>query len=394
MYEPLRSALTVLQFTVTNPNDVDDFYHHLHEKLASGSFQISLEATLLGPANTGSDPFSKLSNELIREISDLLPYHTLRSLRRASRPFYYDTLSNTFWKSRLARDMPWLWDLPPLGGPSTAQIDYMKLYAWLEYWTIPNFGVQPPFLAMTNRRRIWQPCMELARHYKEVKRPQYATEPEPAIAEQAQLRTLFKVAPLEVPGRGHDEQRTRLSTRSVIWLYSWADLEKCRFGGFLIESFWNDDDHLVGLGVVFGNNRRILGAETGEKDAARIAGNDWFTKLTVSIREEETSPDGSVGISGICVSYPMPQQGDKFWTGGRTNRYQLHVRSGGEIRIGRGGLYEDIRLLCASKDKFIVGVEGHIRPVGVGGLTMWTRLIRHHIGWCYIANRHPRGTNP
>ncbi|UPL04262.1 hypothetical protein LCI18_015196 [Fusarium solani-melongenae] len=284
------------EFTVTDPNDVDEFYDDLREELASGSFQISPEAILLGYANPDSDPFSNLPNELIREISSLIPYKTLLSLRSASRPFYHDTLSNTFWKSRITSDMPWLWDLTPFGEILTTQIDYMKLYGWLEFVTKPQFGVEPPFLAMANRRRIWQPCMELARHCQEVRRPQYATEPEPQIVEQARLHTLFKVAPIQVQQQGRTRRATRVTTSSMIWLYSWGDLEKCRFGGCFIESFWNADGLLTGLGVVFGSDRRILGAETGEKDVARIGGNDWISQIS----------DGVISRIGILEA-PIPE---------------------------------------------------------------------------------------
>lgn len=292
---------------------MDEFYDDLREELASGSFQISPEAIILGPANPHNDPFSKLSNELIREISNLLPYDALVSLRSVSRPFYHDTLSNPFWKSRIASDMPWLWDMGAIAETSTTQIDYMKLYAWLEFVTTPKFGVAPLFLAMANRRRIWQPCMELARHCKEVRKPQYATEPEPQIVEQARLHTLFKVAPIQVQKQGCTRRTTRVTTSSMIWLYSWGDLEKCRFGGCFIESFWNADGLLIGLGVVFGSDRRILGAETGEKDVARIGGNDWISQMSVCIDGHETSGTRevgikSVGIRGIRVSFARPDR--------------------------------------------------------------------------------------
>lgn len=291
---------------------MDEFYDDLREELASGSFQISPEAIILGPANPHNDPFSKLSNELIREISNLLPYDALVSLS-VSRPFYHDTLSNPFWKSRIASDMPWLWDMGAIAETSTTQIDYMKLYAWLEFVTTPKFGVAPPFLAMANRRRIWQPCMELARHCKEVRKPQYATEPEPQIVEQARLHTLFKVVPIQVQKQGCTRRTTRVTTSSMIWLYSWGDLEKCRFGGCFIESFWNADGLLIGLGVVFGSDRRILGAETGEKDVARIGGNDWISQMSVCIDGHETSGTRevgikSVGIRGIRVSFARPDR--------------------------------------------------------------------------------------
>lgn len=286
---------------------MEEFYDDLQEELELGSFQISDEATFLGPVNPDNDPFSKLSNELIREISNLVPYNTLLALRSVSRPFYHDTLSNTFWKSRIASDMPWLWELGYIADIMTAtQTDYMKLYGWLELETKPEFGVESPFLAIANRRRIWDSCLELARHCREVRSPQYATEPDPEIVGQAQLRTLFKVSPIQVPKQGRTRRTTRVTTNSTIWLYSWGELEKCRFGGFFVETFWNEGGHLVGFGVVFGSHRRFLGAETGEKDVARISGNDWLTQLTIYISKDKRPGKKSVGISSIGVSFIKP----------------------------------------------------------------------------------------
>ncbi|KAI8667103.1 hypothetical protein NCS56_00845600 [Fusarium sp. Ph1] len=331
------------EFSVTNPNDVDDFYDCLREKLASGNFQLSPGAIHLGPTSPDSDPFYKLSNELIRKISNLVPYNTLLSLRSVSRPFYHDTRNNTFWKSRIASDMPWLWDLGAAVDTPTTQIDYMKLYAWLKSVTTPGFGVEPPFLAMANRRRIWQPCKEIARHCKEVRRPYYATEPEPKIVEQARRRMLLKVAPIQAPTEGGISPTIRPRTSSTIWLYSWQDLEKSRFGGSFVETFWNEDDLLTGIGVVFGGGRRILGTDTGEKEVARISGNDWISQMTLRIGDEKRSENTSVGIRSIG----------------------LHFRSGTSFFVGRPDLNQVTRLLCTSKDNCLVGVEGHVGSDGV-----------------------------
>ncbi|KAL6365163.1 hypothetical protein LRP88_01144 [Fusarium phalaenopsidis] len=310
----------------------------LREKLASGNFQLSPGAIHLGPTSPDSDPFYKLSNELIRKISNLVPYNTLLSLRSVSRPFYHDTRNNTFWKSRIASDMPWLWDLGAAVDTPTTQIDYMKLYAWLKSVTTPGFGVEPPFLAIANRRRIWQPCKEIARHCKEVRRPYYATGPEPKIVEQARRRMLLKVAPIQAPTEGGISPTIRPRTSSTIWLYSWQDLEKSRFGGSFVETFWNEDDLLTGIGVVFGGGRRILGTDTGEKEVARISGNDWISQMTLRIGDDKRSENTSVGIRSIG----------------------LHFRSGTSFFVGRPDLNQVTRLLCTSKDNCLVGVEGHV----------------------------------
>ncbi|KAM0430870.1 hypothetical protein ACHAPT_005502 [Fusarium lateritium] len=282
------------EFSVTNPDDVDDFYHHLQEKLISGSFQPSTEASVLGPASPDDDPFSRLSGELIREIANIVPCDALLSLRSVSRPFYHDTRSNSFWKSRIATDMPWLWDLNETLGVVAAQLDYRKLYAWLEVVTTPKFGVETPFLAIANRRRIWKSCIEIADYCKEVEKMQYAMEPDLEIVEQAYRPILFKVAPTQASREDGISQ--------TFWLYSWKEMDKSRFRSFIFEVFWNDEDLLTGFGVVLGSSRRIFGVEGGRKGAARMAAGDWIAEMTLLFGQNRQSESKAIaGIQSITL---------------------------------------------------------------------------------------------
>lgn len=326
------------EFSVTNPNDVNDFYDHLREKLTSGSFQPSPEpeAILLGPASPDDDPCSRLSNELIREIANIVPCDTLLSLRSVSRPLYHDTRSNSFWKSRIAIDMPWLWDLSASLEALNTAFDYKKLYAWLEVVTTPKFGVEASFLAIANRRRIWQCCVEILDHCQEAENMKYAMEPELEIVEQARRPILFKVAPTQA-SRQDGISRT-------FWLHSWKEMEKSRFGSFFFESFWNDDGLLSGFGVVFGSSPRFFGTPAGKVETARITAGDWITEMELVFGESSQSENRPItGIKGI----------------------NLRLRSGLKFRLGNQRLNVDCRILCVSEGKCLVGVEGQTRSDGV-----------------------------
>ncbi|KAI8717604.1 hypothetical protein NCS52_00836800 [Fusarium sp. LHS14.1] len=322
------------EFVATNPADVAFFYTRLSEKLESGDFQPSPEPVLRGPARLDGDPFYKLSNELIREITVLLPYDALLSLRSASRPFYHDTLNNSFWEKRIANDMPWLWDLEASFGDWTEQIDYRKLYAWLEVVTKPKFGIEVPFLAIANRRRIWQCCLEILNHTQDVLDVEYVTDLNPDMVAQARRPILFKVAPTEA-SREDDISRT-------FWLHSDKELQANRFGTFLFESFWNEDDLLIGFGVVFGNRPRFFGTRSGKEETVRLIPGDWIADMAFFFATQWL-PKGRL-YTGIKEIHVQPQ-------------------SGFEFNLGMEEYGGDCRRLCVPEGKCLVGVEGQVRPV-------------------------------
>lgn len=243
-----------------------------------------------------NDPFSMLSNELIREIALVVPYEDLLSLRAVSRPFYNDTQSNHFWKWRIAIDMPWLWDLETCLKTWTTPIDYRKLYGWLEVVTMPKFGVEAPFLAIANRRRIWQCCLQISNYAKYLSELQYASEPDTEMVAQTQRPILFKVAPTQA-SRQDDISRT-------FWLHSGGELQTSRFGAFIFETFWNDDGLLIGIGVTLRDSQRVFGTRSGNVETTQLMPGDWITEMKLSFGKDglaEGNPNA--GIKGIDVSF-------------------------------------------------------------------------------------------
>lgn len=248
-----------------------------------------------GP-NPDNDPFSMLSNEIIREIALAVPYEDLRSLRAASRPFYNDTQSNHFWKWRIAIYMPWLWDLKPFLQTWTTPIDYRKLYHWLEVVMMPKFGVEEPFLAIANRRRIWQCCLQISNYAKYLSELKYAAEPDTEMVAQAQRPNLFKVAPTQA-SRQDDIGRT-------FWLHSGGELQTSRFGAFIFETFWNDDGLLTGIGVTLRDSQRVFGTRSSNVQTTPLMPGDWITEMKLFFGHDGWAEDNpNAGIKKIDVSF-------------------------------------------------------------------------------------------
>ncbi|RSL72063.1 hypothetical protein CEP53_001267 [Fusarium sp. AF-6] len=324
------------EFVVTSTTDATDFYNHLHGLLASGSFQTSSEIPLLRPASLDEDPFCKLSGELICEIACMVPYDTLMSLRSASRTFFNHTQSHGFRKSRITVDMPWFWDFETSLKTRAYQIDYKKLYAWLEVVTRPRFGMEGYLLVIANRRRIWQCCREILSHSQDVMGLEYSTEPDPDMVAKAQRPALFKVAPTQASPQDNISQ--------TFWLHSEKELQAGRFGTLFVETYWNEDDLLSGVGVVVGNSPRFFGARSGRVERARLVPGDWITEMELGVggnRSAEGKP--IIGIKGIT----------------------FRLRLADTFSLGKAGFGGDCRLLCVSEGKGLVGVGGQIRSDGV-----------------------------
>ena len=126
-----------------------------------------------GVRNTVTDPFEKLSNELVLHVASYLEAKDVFRLRQASMIAREATSSNSFWKSRVHKDMAWLWiphDLFDDGkslsdGSDKSLIDWMKVYLLFDSVTARPCGMSGVYLGLANRRRIWNACEELKSAY-------------------------------------------------------------------------------------------------------------------------------------------------------------------------------------------------------------------------------------
>lgn len=132
--------------------------------------QLNEEQTSqVGTCDLTTDPFHALSNELIHHITSYLRGKDVLSLRQASMIVRGSTSGNDFWKSRVHRDMPWLWIPPDLnqkadicaGESEKRPIDWLKVYRVFDSVTARPWGMKGKYMGLANRRRIWAACEQL-----------------------------------------------------------------------------------------------------------------------------------------------------------------------------------------------------------------------------------------
>lgn len=113
-----------------------------------------------------SDPFSKLPYDILYMIFPFLDRVSTFALMRASWHIFDFTRDGAFWKQMIRLDiLPWLWELGSILTDDLPALDSKALYFWLENNMKGEFGMEGPYMAIANRRRIWSVCGEIADEY-------------------------------------------------------------------------------------------------------------------------------------------------------------------------------------------------------------------------------------
>lgn len=235
----------------------------------------------------------------------------------ASATAHYATLDLGFWKSLCSTHVPWAWELwrgiSQETAPAESEIDFKRLYLCLDKNTSQPFGMTVPminWMGLTNRRRIWDVCLQLLEHYYRVLRetaPGEATSVcSPGISQKSIGLMVFPVAYPQPPDDAIAPVRTYL-------LHSWQELES---SPAVFEAYWDSQGDMVGLGVSFRSGKRILGRGTfvdghtvhNIKSAGRIAANDWIRGLVVYIRVARPLRDTAVRGVSVCLRPKSPKR--------------------------------------------------------------------------------------
>jgi hypothetical protein len=118
----------------------------------------------IGTQRAITDPFEKLSNELIHHITSYLTGEAVFTLRQASMTVREATSGNSFWMPRVQKNLAWLW-MPDSLFTRFSTIDWMKVYLLFDSATARPWGMRGVYLGLANRRRIWNACEDLKSGY-------------------------------------------------------------------------------------------------------------------------------------------------------------------------------------------------------------------------------------
>ncbi|OCL02984.1 hypothetical protein AOQ84DRAFT_326619 [Glonium stellatum] len=332
------------EFCVTHPLELPGFGDFLRTAVSSDDFKMPL-ANLDLERRTVQDPLSKLPYDLLYIIFPYLGSNEILALIEASRHVYSCTRDNRFWKQLIRWEtLPWFWELRELlTEERSPDFNYKGLYLWLDKMTTPELGMKGRFLGIANRRRIWSVCQQLAGvYFKRVRR-----EPISETDEYAKAILVHSVS-AQMPMVLHPQLKEGVSTVAKQWIRSWNEIDS---EPSIFETFWNNENALVGLSVTFESDTRVfgrsdidaIGGEIIRKQGVRIPADDWITSLVLHIPEMNLLKTASTFVKGVTLVFKS----------GKNNGL-------GDTRSGHSQ-----RPLIVSPGQFIVGVIGQLAGNGL-----------------------------
>lgn len=229
------------------------------------------------PRHSGQDPFARLPGELLVEVAAYLSATALCAWRSVSYAAASVPLGQSYWRRRLDRDMPYLYDIPVLCARKAALVNWSAAYACLSAAASPNNAFTEP--ALVSRREIWEKqCAQIARPYLRRLRE--------GAVEAAALRRFMDEArvvrgPCMLLPRPvkTDEQTTMLLD----------DMRKLATAQPVLVLSWARHGVLVGLAADRGSGvAQPSTAMTTQRVA--IPAGDWIAGLSFTVREDYFAP--------------------------------------------------------------------------------------------------------
>jgi hypothetical protein len=229
-----------------------------------------------------NDPLTMLPYDVLHGIFAQLSLKDTLSLMKASWHVFESTRDPAFWRLMIrVHIMSFFWELKDFFKVNTFldTFDWKGTFQWLDEITKGTFGMEGPFMAIANRRRIWNVCEQLAPLYFEKLYAEAYTEPDDAEAAaiMATAKTYQTAATMfPVP--------TETKTITTQFIRSWSEVKyrACDFDTYWTESY----GHLVGISVNFGHEKRLFGSIEGvQGQSLHIAAGDWIKEIRVSVRQ-------------------------------------------------------------------------------------------------------------
>jgi hypothetical protein len=247
------------------------------------------------------DPFARLPAELLLTIVGQLPLASMKCLQDTSSTVARLELSNGFWKRRIRRDMPWLFDLPdPAHGDESQkeEPDWAKTYADLLERSDASSPLQ--IRGLVNRRRIWGVCEEFVQPY--------ATRKAIIKAHRARTNSSLLSDAVSTPMRQLTSVQTGSESSVLPLLKRLSDINRAS----ALSVYWSNEGALSGFGFRFitiperegeGEEEETIGSREhfAKRDEVKISSTDWIRGFVVTSRSDPSLPYSERKVVGIQV---------------------------------------------------------------------------------------------
>ncbi|QPG97661.1 hypothetical protein C2857_006678 [Epichloe festucae Fl1] len=227
--------------------------------------------------NTDShDLFGLLAPETRLLMIDFLDITDVLRLRTASSSVRDVELSDSFWRLRVQRDLPWLYDMPTLSSQVLIDaIDWKQLYKDMHLASNP-LPHEARVAGLANRRRIWeQTLMQIAGPYRLLHKAKSMAAPDPVTFDGA---TATISARLILP----EPTQVKVLRRALI--EDFAGLVRAD-PTLLID--WSNEGDLVDVQVA--NHHIVPTSETS--DQVKVSNDDWIAGFVTTTKEDLIKDD-------------------------------------------------------------------------------------------------------
>ncbi|KAK9769572.1 putative F-box domain-containing protein [Seiridium cardinale] len=232
---------------------------------------------------SGKDAFSRFPTEIILLIMSHLDMREVHRFQVAVRSISRVELDDSYWKNRLLRDMPWLFDFPLDSlNNSSDEIDWTKLYRQL--MLASESSSSSKVRGLVNRKRIWGLCSSIAELY------------------------ISRISLLRAAGPPSSVLEEVLSTPSALLMFpepkNCSSSKVCLIDDFdqllheepVLSIHWTVDGALAGLEV-----RKSAAADSpGLRDDVVVPVDDWVTGFimysTSAGEEKRAAPSCVTGL--------------------------------------------------------------------------------------------------
>jgi hypothetical protein len=228
-----------------------------------------------------TDVFARLAPEIIFMIVSEMDIASFNCFRAATPAVARLELVPSWWKARLQRDMPWMYE--PFD-TTEGDINWSRMYGDIRLRSSDTSSVDIKIHGLVNRRRIWKVCNTIMDAYdgRKSKVDRRANEDLP----ETLLDAVASSMPLVSSPEGSD-----ISRRRVALLDKFVGLATAEP---TITFYWTVKDEIAGLTIhdTSGTQQEILGSRQFivREDNVPVPVGDWPRGLILVSREGPTPP--------------------------------------------------------------------------------------------------------
>ncbi|KAF4995957.1 hypothetical protein FDECE_12634 [Fusarium decemcellulare] len=307
------------EYVTASPIDIPHINDLVRSLLQESKLDQDSYATSYAVGSPEGDVFGTLPRELLGKTVAELDLESLCKFRLVSRHVAEATSTNSFWKSRVHLDMPWILEFLEASDLNDGQVDWLKLYKALRAISLGKYSRHIP--GLQNRARIWALCSKILEDYMTRLR-NYENTPKDTAPILAEVQST-PLSRLILP----EEKDTITSMNSII--HDFADLNEAQP---IISTYWTNGGELAGIGAKSTETGKptTLGSSDmfDVSQDVQIPQQDWITGVVVTSQDSDSGDPESPLRKVVGLKFIFAKQDPIQFGQGRGDLRLIKIQPG------------------------------------------------------------------